>query len=63
LRRDLARECAAQGFELRLAEPRFCTDNAGMVGVVADYRWRQGQASDAPELEVTPGWSLEEIVA
>jgi N6-L-threonylcarbamoyladenine synthase len=63
LRRDLARECAAQGFELRLAEPRFCTDNAGMVGVVAEYRWRQGQASDAPELEVTPGWSLEEIVA
>jgi hypothetical protein len=34
-----------------------------MVGVVAEYRWRQGQASDAPELEVTPGWSLEEIVA
>ncbi len=59
LRRDLASQCARAGLELRLAEPQFCTDNAGMVGVVAERQWLAGQAPDRPDLEVTPGWSLE----
>lgn len=59
LRRDLARECGRSGLELRLAEPRFCTDNAGMVGMVAERRWKAGMTPDDPGLEVAPGWDLE----
>lgn len=59
LRRDLASQCTRAGLELRLAEPQFCTDNAGMVGVVAERQWLAGQAPDRPDLEVSPGWSLE----
>jgi N6-L-threonylcarbamoyladenine synthase len=59
LRRDLASQCTRAGLELRLAEPQFCTDNAGMVGVVAERQWLAGQAPDRTDLEVSPGWSLE----
>ena len=59
LRRDLASQCAHAGLELRLAEPQFCTDNAGMVGVVAERQWLAGHPADRTDLEVTPGWSLE----
>ncbi len=61
LRRDLASECSRAGLSLRLAEPRFCTDNAGMVGVIAERRWRTGVAPDAPDLEISPGWALEDL--
>lgn len=58
LRRDLAAACDRVGLALRLAEPRFCTDNAGMVGVIAERRWLTGAAPDGPDLEVSPGWAL-----
>lgn len=63
LRRDLAEGCARRGLLLRLAAPEFCTDNAGMVGVVAERLWQAGAEPDGPDLEVTPGWSLEDLEA
>jgi N6-L-threonylcarbamoyladenine synthase len=61
LRRDLGTACSGQGLKLRLADPRFCTDNAGMVGILADRLWRSGVATDDPSGEVMPGWALEEF--
>jgi len=60
LRRELAVACKANGLKLRLAEKELCTDNAAMVGILAERKLRQNQATDAVTEEVRPNWSLEE---
>jgi tRNA A37 threonylcarbamoyltransferase TsaD len=34
-RRELARACEREDFELRLAEKSLCIDNAAMIGILA----------------------------
>jgi N6-L-threonylcarbamoyladenine synthase len=58
LRRDLARACEREGFRLRLAENTFCTDNAAMVGVLAEYKLCHGVAETALDVEIEPGMDL-----
>jgi N6-L-threonylcarbamoyladenine synthase len=58
LRRELARACEREGFTLRLAEKSLCTDNAAMVGVLAEYKLRQGVAGDSLDAEIQPGMVL-----
>jgi len=58
LRRDLARACEREGFVLRLAEKNLCTDNAAMVGVLAEYKLRHGMAGDSLDVEIQPGMAL-----
>jgi N6-L-threonylcarbamoyladenine synthase len=58
LRRELERECRRHGLGLRLAARDLCTDNAAMVGVLAERRLAMGVAPDAPDLEADPGWQL-----
>jgi N6-L-threonylcarbamoyladenine synthase len=58
LRRELAAACAAAGLALRLAEPRFCTDNAAMVGVLAERQLQEGAAPTALDAEIKPNWAL-----
>src|SRR5208283_4688384 len=38
LRRDLARACVREGFALQLAEKSLCTDNAAMIGILAERK-------------------------
>lgn len=59
-RRELERACAAKGLRLRLAEPRFCTDNAAMVGIVAERKLKHGCPGTSPDADICPGWSLED---
>ncbi len=59
LRRRLQQACDKEGFRLRLADPDLCTDNAAMIGILAEYKWRRGIQSPF-DLEVDPGWSLDE---
>jgi N6-L-threonylcarbamoyladenine synthase len=59
LRHELAHACEREGFALRLAEKSLCTDNAAMVGVLAEYKLRQGVAGDSLDSEIQPGMSLE----
>ncbi|MFM1941450.1 MAG: tRNA (N6-threonylcarbamyl-A37) modification enzyme [Verrucomicrobiota bacterium] len=57
LRSALATACSRENIELRLAAPSWCTDNAGMVGVIAERRLtagKQGSLDDEPK----PGWEL-----
>jgi N6-L-threonylcarbamoyladenine synthase len=58
LRRELARSCEREGFMLQLAEKSLCTDNAAMVGVLAEYKLRQGVAGDSLDAEIQPGMAL-----
>jgi len=41
LRRELAAACKSNGLILRLAEKELCTDNAAMIGILAERKLRQ----------------------
>ncbi len=58
LRRQLAAECGRAGLELRLADKSFCTDNAGMIGVLAGRKLRLDTAVSGIDDEVLPGWLI-----
>ncbi|HEY2083950.1 MAG TPA: tRNA (adenosine(37)-N6)-threonylcarbamoyltransferase complex transferase subunit TsaD [Verrucomicrobiae bacterium] len=59
LRRDLAAACRANGLKLRLAEKALCTDNAAMVGILAERKLRHAPEQNAFTEEILPGWELE----
>jgi len=58
LRRQLEAACAASGLTLRLADARLCTDNAAMIGLLAERELLHGTAPDSLDAEIAPGWSL-----
>jgi tRNA A37 threonylcarbamoyltransferase TsaD len=58
-RRDLQQRLArGEGFTLRLADHAFCTDNAAMVGVLAERKLQRGGGSRDLDEEIQPGWTL-----
>jgi N6-L-threonylcarbamoyladenine synthase len=58
LRRELAAACARAGFTLRLAEPNLCTDNAAMIGILAERKLgRRGEETEL-DAEILPNWEL-----
>jgi N6-L-threonylcarbamoyladenine synthase len=61
LRRELASACRRAGVRLRLADPGFCTDNAAMIGVLAEHRLVAGVRDFDPDADVLPGWQLDEV--
>ena len=58
LRRDLAAACQRAGIQLRLAERSLCTDNAGMVGLLAERKLLRAPAGSNLDSEIEPGWTL-----
>ena len=58
LRRDLAAACARESYTLRLAENNMCTDNAAMIGILAERKFERGQAASSLDEEIEPGWAL-----
>ncbi len=62
LRTELAAACAREGFNLRLAERAFCTDNAAMVGVLAEWKLRHGVPSSDLDEDIRPSWELAEAL-
>jgi N6-L-threonylcarbamoyladenine synthase len=58
LRRELVSACQKQNLTLRLATPGLCTDNAGMIGVLAEWKLARGQPATDLEADVLPNWSL-----
>jgi len=57
-RESLTRNCGKVGIELRLAEKSVCTDNAAMVGILAERKLARGVSSDGLDDEILPGWEL-----
>jgi N6-L-threonylcarbamoyladenine synthase len=58
LRRELLSRCQKHGFQLRLAEPSLCTDNAAMIGILAERKLAQQKFVNDYDGEIQPGWAL-----
>lgn len=58
LREELARRCARAGLVLRLAERALCTDNAAMVGILAEQHLAAGAPPTPLDSEPLPHWAL-----
>ncbi len=58
LREDLGAACRQAGLSLRLADPTLCTDNAAMIGILAERKWRKGLAPTPLDAEIVPNWAL-----
>jgi N6-L-threonylcarbamoyladenine synthase len=58
LRHQLNEACLRQRLTLRLAEHSFCTDNAAMIGILAERKLR-GPATTSPlDADIVPSWPL-----
>ena len=55
LRRELGNACKRKGFALRLADRKFCTDNAAMIGIVAERKVLAGVTATPLDAEIDPG--------
>jgi len=58
LRRELEDACGKNGFALRLAENKFCTDNAAMIGILAERKFLSGVTATPLDAEIEPGMAL-----
>lgn len=58
LRRELGAACQQAGFSLRLAERSVCTDNAGMIGILAEMKLLAKQPPTPFDANIEPGWAL-----
>src|ERR1022692_3114192 len=63
LRRDLAAACKKAGLKLLLAETSLCTDNAAMIGILAERKLLHPARAPAVSDDVLPNWSMDECAA
>ena len=57
LRLQLRQACDREGIQLRLSQPSFCTDNAGMIGILGEQKLRTGLSTPL-DAEILPNWAL-----
>lgn len=58
LRRELAAACQKAGLRLQIAERSLCTDNAAMIGIVAERKLLSGASPTSLDAEIEPGWEF-----
>jgi N6-L-threonylcarbamoyladenine synthase len=58
LRAGLEKACSQNGLDLRLAAKNLCTDNAAMIGILAERKLLRGTAPTSLDAEIMPGWAL-----
>lgn len=58
LRKQLAVACAREPINLRLADQSLCTDNAAMIGILAEQKLAAGLEQDNCDQEILPNWQL-----
>jgi N6-L-threonylcarbamoyladenine synthase len=58
LRKELAAACERERLTLRLAPKALCTDNAAMIGVLAERTLLHGGTGDSLDAEIEPNWEL-----
>jgi tRNA A37 threonylcarbamoyltransferase TsaD len=54
----LAAACERDGLTLRLAEKNLCTDNAAMIGILAERKLQHGETAAELDEDIQPGWVL-----
>lgn len=57
LREALTSACGQAGLKLRLAERELCTDNAAMIGALAERKLLRGERTDL-DADIRPNWEL-----
>ena len=58
LRTELTRACERNHLTLRLAEKSLCTDNAAMIGILAERKLLAGHVAVNLDEDIQPGWQL-----
>jgi N6-L-threonylcarbamoyladenine synthase len=58
LRQRLAAACARERIVLLLAEKSLCTDNAAMIGILAERKLRLRPESTPHDADILPNWTL-----
>lgn len=58
LRLELEKACAKNRLTLRLCDPLLSTDNAAMIGVLAERKLLAGEDSTELDVEIKAGWAL-----
>jgi N6-L-threonylcarbamoyladenine synthase len=58
LRKQLEQACKKNGFALRLAEKNLCTDNAAMIGILAERKLLAQVDPISLDIEINPGMTL-----
>ena len=58
LRAELDKACQREGFTLRIADRSLCTDNAAMIGVLAERKLLKSAPVTSLDAEIEPGWAL-----
>ena len=58
LRRQLTTACREADLRCRFSEPKFSTDNAAMIGILAERKWQAGLGEIAVDAEIEPSWAL-----
>jgi N6-L-threonylcarbamoyladenine synthase len=58
LRNELERACKKNGLTLRLAQKNLCTDNAAMIGILAERKLLAKVPLPSLDEEINPGWAL-----
>jgi N6-L-threonylcarbamoyladenine synthase len=58
LRKELAAACARDGLHLRLPPQRLCTDNAAMIGILAERRRALAAGDTSLDAEIIPSWEF-----
>jgi N6-L-threonylcarbamoyladenine synthase len=59
LRSELSRATREAGVRLRLCDPQLSTDNAAMIGILAERKQLRGDSSTGLDVDTAPGWSLD----
>jgi N6-L-threonylcarbamoyladenine synthase len=59
LRQALTTACKKNQFTLRLAEKNLCTDNAAMIGILAERKLMRAAEPASLAEEILPNWPLE----
>jgi N6-L-threonylcarbamoyladenine synthase len=58
LRKQLEDACGRERINLRLAEKNLCTDNAAMIGILAEQKLVAGLENNNCDQEILPNWQL-----
>ncbi len=58
LRKGLAAACERENLVLRITEPNLCTDNAAMIGILAERKLAQRAPASSLDADILPSWEL-----